>query len=194
MPAIVDHEARREKVAAIATRLVAEHGAEGLTFRAVAKEAGCSTAIVSHYFADKKALMLYCYNYSAARSRRRFDKVEEQGGTILDWLETIAPLDRERRDDWRVWFAFWGAAIADRVFARNQRDQVDMTRKRLGEFMATKRETSGRSRDEREELAERLIVMAMGLAVAASFDPKDWPAERQRSMIMGELRDMGLTG
>ena len=48
----VDHEQRRIVVVDAATALVIRDGRSALTVRSVAEEIGCSTKVVSHYFAD----------------------------------------------------------------------------------------------------------------------------------------------
>ena len=57
MPRIVDHDARRRRVAEEAAELIAERGIDAVTFREIGERAGCSTAIVSHYFRDKRDVL-----------------------------------------------------------------------------------------------------------------------------------------
>lgn len=47
----------REKLCAAATRLFAEHGAEGFTMRMLAAEVGCATMTPYRYFRDKDELL-----------------------------------------------------------------------------------------------------------------------------------------
>ena len=50
MPKIVDHDRQRVKFAEAAMSLIARHGLEGVTMRAVAAEAGLSYGSLFHYF------------------------------------------------------------------------------------------------------------------------------------------------
>jgi AcrR family transcriptional regulator len=58
MPRLVDHAQRRHQLAAAACAVVARAGLAGLTMRDVAAEARCTTGMVTHYFDDKRQLLL----------------------------------------------------------------------------------------------------------------------------------------
>ena len=68
MPVFVDHEERRRQVVAVASRLIAQAGLDAVTVRDVANAADCSTAIVSHYFHNKKELLFLTYRGSIDRA------------------------------------------------------------------------------------------------------------------------------
>ena len=67
MPRVVNHEVRRREVASIAAQVVVKEGRAGLTVRNVAQAAGCSTTVVSHYFADMAELFYETYAFAASR-------------------------------------------------------------------------------------------------------------------------------
>src|SRR5438045_2417986 len=52
-----DVEGHRARLSAAAWAVLAERGLAGLTVRAVAERAGCSTGLVMHTFPDKRALL-----------------------------------------------------------------------------------------------------------------------------------------
>ena len=58
MPKIVDHDARRQELIEASWRVIAAEGLEGVTMRKIAAEAGCTTGRLTHYFADREALIL----------------------------------------------------------------------------------------------------------------------------------------
>ena len=66
MPKIVDHASRREEIVEAARRIILREGIEAATTRAIAREAGYSNGVLTHYFADKDDIML-----SALRSSHR---------------------------------------------------------------------------------------------------------------------------
>src|SRR4051794_27554166 len=111
MPLVVNPSQRRRDVAAVAARLVAEGGAEAVTVRAVAEAAGYSTKIVSHYFADKRALILSTYRYAADRSAAIAEASQAPGSSDAQaYIRSLLPTDDATRQNWKVWFAFWGLA------------------------------------------------------------------------------------
>lgn len=186
MPSPTDHDERRRAVAEIALRLVADAGIEAVTVRNVAKAAGYSTAGVSHYFRDKRDLLL-TYRAAARRAQARFDAALQSADPLLAFLEAILPLDDERHRDWQAWCAFWGSAIADAEFATEQSRRTAYAAERLAELLRTRRRRAGRAPRDAALEARRLLALAMGIATQAAFDPKAWPPARQRRCIADEV-------
>jgi AcrR family transcriptional regulator len=190
MPAVVDHAERRRKVARLAARLLAADGPQGLSVRAIARAAHVSTAIVSHYFHDKRELLLATYHQAMedtiALARHRRDR----GDSLERCLEAIMPLDRRRRDNWKVWFALWGAAMGDAEFVAQQRRRGREARQLFAELIAS--EAGVAEAAQRDAEARRLLVFVSGLATQATYDPEDWPPARQRALLAAELAALGL--
>lgn len=169
-------------------RLIAEAGVEGATVRNVAKAAGYSTAVVSHYFRDKRELLLLTYRTAARRAQSRFDAALQAPDPLLAFLEAILPLDDERRRDWQVWCAFLGTAIADGEFAAEQTRRTAYAAERIAALLRARRRTRGDGKSGRVELeARRLLALAMGIATQAAFDPAAWPPARQRRCVATEV-------
>ncbi|MBW0103982.1 TetR/AcrR family transcriptional regulator, partial [Pseudonocardia sp. KRD291] len=57
MPKIVDHDQRREEILDAAIRVIGTVGIDHATTRAIARESGYSTGVLSHYFEDKDELL-----------------------------------------------------------------------------------------------------------------------------------------
>lgn len=189
MPKSVDHQAKRDEVVAVATRLIAERGIDAATVRVIAAESGASTKVVSTHFSDKRELLLLVYRAAAMRARARLDAARlapEEG--VLACAEALLPLDRARRHDWALWLAFWGMAVSDSQFSAEQRQRLRSTRTTLHAVIEAATVagelTAG---TDAEALAGELLTTIHGIAVQAVFDPRAWPAERQRSMIRSRL-------
>lgn len=174
MPRVVDHEARRAEVAAVAADLIARRGLD-VSVRDVAAAGGYSTTVVTHYFASKRELLLHAYRSAGAATEQRVAAVDG----LLGICEAILPLDEPRRRTWQTWFAFWGAAVADEELA-------DMQRRRLHWF----RDLLARELGD-EDGARELLVLVRGIAAEAVFDPADWPPERQRELLQRTLDRLG---
>jgi AcrR family transcriptional regulator len=173
MPRVVDHEARRAQVAAVAADLIARRGLDGVSVRDVAAAGGYSTTVVTHYFADKRELLLHAYRSAGTATEQRLAAVDHRGADrLLAICEAILPLDEPRRRTWQTWFAFFGAAIADEELAAMQRRRLLWFRELLA------RELGGDERAARE-----LLALVRGIAAEAVFDPGDWPPERQRELV-----------
>lgn len=185
MPRVVDHGQRREEVALAATALIARDGIDSATVRDIAKAAGYSTKIVSSYFSDKRELLLMVYRSSAERTRHRMMQARVVGGDdIIACTDALLPLDEDRRTDWAVVMAFWGMAVADSAFKREQRRRVRSVR----QFLSAVIENTvavGRLPEttDAEQLAADLLTAVTGIAAQVPFDPTYWTAERQRALI-----------
>ena len=187
MPPPVDHEARRKQVAAIAATLLARSGLEGVTFRDIARAAGYSTAIVSHYFRNKRELMTYIFRSAAFGTVAKVDEELAAGTPIQQCVEWLLPLDEARTRDWQIWIAFWGHVANDPDMLAEQqrraREALDLIRRVLA------REYNGLDIDEQtvELRARRLLTMVTGLATETVFDPQQWPPDRQRAVLADEI-------
>lgn len=193
MPLIVDHDARRREVAHIAARLIATRGLEGASIRDIALAAGCSTAVVSHYFRNKRELLLATYRQAMEETIGRARRRRDRGGDLPYCLEAILPLDRRRRDNWKVWFAFWGMAMADPLFLEEQKRSGREARRLFAELIGGTSPEAAAEAGRRDMQARRLLVTVSGLATQATYDPADWPADRQRALIAEEIAALELS-
>jgi AcrR family transcriptional regulator len=192
MPVFVDHEARRRQVVEVASRLIAEAGLEAVTFRDVAEAADCSTAIVSHYFHNKRELLVLTYHSSIERGTQRCEAaLASAEGDLKAYLAELMPLDDDRIIEWKIWLAFWAKAVADPEIAQLQRNCILRTRSNLVRVMTNliRRGVFQAGLDLPRE-ARRLLTLLIGMAVQVLFDPEDWPASRQHALIDAELKKL----
>lgn len=196
MPRQVDHAQRRDLVARVAADLVAAEGVDALTVRRVAEAAGHSTTVVSHYFADRRDLVLSTYRAAAARSAERFDQAWGEGrGRLTDCLEALLPLDEQRRRDWRTWFAFWAMAVADAELAAEQDARVTSARSRLVVVLARDQSRGTvRAGLDLPDVADDLLVLVHGLGTQAVFGAAHWTPVRQRRAVSRAVAALGVAG
>lgn len=189
MPVFVDREERRQYVVAVASRLIAEAGLDAVTIRDVAVAAECSTAIVSHYFHNKRELLLVTYNTSIDRATERCEAaLTAAGGDLKAYISELMPLGEVQLIEWKIWLAFWAKALADHEIAEIQRNCIRRTRSNILHLMQDLGAKGMLAADvDLEDEARRILTLLLGMAVQVMFDPADWPAERQHAMIDGEL-------
>ena len=192
MPKVVDHDARREALAAAVWRLASRDGLEAVTVRKVAEEAGWSTGALVHYFSDKEELMLFAFRIAADRVGRRVRKSDEQTAGPLEraraqLLEGL-PLDRDRHDEMRVWFSFLGLALTRPALGRAQRVAYRAWRDRIAQRLREAR-AAGELRPDADcdKEAATLVALVDGVAIQATFEPRTLSRARQV-----ELVDAGL--
>jgi len=192
MPVFVDHDERRAQVVAVASRLIAEAGLDAVTVRDVANAADCSTAIVSHYFHNKKELLFLTYQASIDRATLRCDAaLGPDGDDLKAYLAEIMPLDEERLIEWKIWLAFWAKAVADPEIAEAQRICVRRTRHNITKVLNALQARGALIPDlDMQHEVRRILTLIMGMAVQVMFDPEDWPIERRHSLIDTEIRKL----
>ena len=165
VPRHVDHAARRRHVAATAAELVGTHGLDALTFRNVAEAAGFSTTVVTHYFADKRDLLLSTFREVADRLGARFDEARLRGSGLRGCLEALLPLDAGRRTEWRLLTCFWGVAISDPEFAAEDASHVRSAQVRIKELL--RRDHPDIVEVELDVMSRRLVTIVHGSAPSA---------------------------
>jgi AcrR family transcriptional regulator len=195
MPKVVDHEERRAELASAVWRVASRDGLEAVTVRRVAAEAGWSTGVLVHYFADKEALLLFAFRTVADRVGRRLAAAEEATDDPLEraraQLVEGLPLDRERLTETRVWFAFLGVALSRPELAHAQRDAYRAWGERVAERLREAQARGDiRAGVDTGDAAATLIALVDGLAVQAAFSPRAFKAARQLALIDARLDEL----
>ncbi|MBG0833028.1 TetR/AcrR family transcriptional regulator [Planomonospora sp. ID67723] len=191
MPKIVNHRERREEVVEAARRIILREGIEAATTRAIAKEAGYSNGVLTHYFADKDEIML-----SALRSSHR--RIVERLRAKLAGLAGLAalrellldnlPLDDERARESGLEVGFWGRSLTSPALLEAQRAEAGelryLVRSLLGAAAADGEIATGEDLD---DVAERLLALVDGLSLHRLLYPDRLGAERAQRLLEAEL-------
>jgi AcrR family transcriptional regulator len=177
VPRVVDIQQRRDEITDAAARVIARSGIEAATMREVAAEAGWTTGVITHYFEDKRDLLLATFQASLAHRRSlRPPDTASPAARLRSSLEGALPLDDDRRRHWLVTLACCLHASNDEGLADAQRDAYREFREHVTELVVGAGIADG---DDPRTTAERLIAGADGVAVQALFDPASWPRDRQ---------------
>lgn len=124
MPRQVDHQERRQTIAAAIVRLVAAKGVEAASLRAVAAEAGVSMGAVQHYFTSKDQMLLFALDYgnSLLASRAQELLADRQPATQREtfrlFFTLLLPLDSDSRIGARLWAALIARGCVDEPTAK----------------------------------------------------------------------------
>ena len=186
MPRVVDVEQRRAELTDATARLIAKSGIGAATMRDVAAEAGWTTGALTHYFTDKRELLLHTFRASLEHRRdRRSSFTDDPHAALRDSLEGALPLDEDRRRHWMVTIAFCAQAAGDPDLAAAQRDAYREFRSRVASLVAACGLAA--SGIEATAVAEQMITVADGIAIQALFDPDTWPPLRQLDALASAL-------
>lgn len=187
MPKIVDHAERRADIAAAACQAIAERGIDAVTLGAIASAAGCTTGAVTHYFPSKDEVLLAALGHAVARTAARIrDRVARDPDDLQGVLEETLPLDRLRRQEWRVWIDFWGRAAHDERLDSEQQARYRSWHRILAGVL--ERGVAGPAAAREPALAAHdLMALVDGIGVRALVDPRHWTAARQRDAVRRHL-------
>src|SRR5881394_763995 len=132
MPKIVDHAQRRDEIALVACRVVAQHGFDGASMVRIAHEAGYTTGMLAHYFDTKQDIIIAALRLILRRIEERLTRPAAgtstsasgrtgEGDTPADLLTLLSealPIDEQRYIECAFWTAFWGQVSADKRLKR----------------------------------------------------------------------------
>lgn len=175
MPKFVDPQARRDEVLAAAWRVIEREGIQGATIRAIAAEAGASTAVVTHYFRNKEDVLRSALDLSHSHIGERRER-KLLGLSGLAALETallqMLPLDAERRLELRIEVNFWARAISDEDSRAQHLLSHDRSLKLLSRLVAQAIELGEIDRDlDPRRVADGLLAFIDGVGVDAIMHP-----------------------
>ena len=113
-PATKKHDTRRAEIIAAALQVIERDGLHAASVRAIAREMGCTTGVLSHHFRTKDDLTaLACSEVTRAIARRvmAVDSSDDRRQQLLDTGLAVLPDDPESNQAWIVWLHFLGAAM-----------------------------------------------------------------------------------
>jgi TetR/AcrR family transcriptional repressor of bet genes len=189
MPKIVDHAQRREEIALVACKVVADHGFEQATMARIARAAGYTTGMVAHYYESKQDIILAALRLILLRIEERLTR-ERQGeeADLASVLSEALPLDAQRFTECAFWMAFWGQVSTDKKLKRlNAWVHREYWRLYVRCFEKHWPDWAALSPQIRDELLRSMATFINGLTAGAVTSPRDWPAAAQVSQLNLQL-------
>ncbi|HVN45131.1 MAG TPA: TetR family transcriptional regulator C-terminal domain-containing protein [Steroidobacteraceae bacterium] len=188
MPKIVDHQQRRDEIALITCRVVAQHGFEQATIVRIARAAGCTTGMIAHYFETKQEIILAALRLILRRIEERLAQAGA-AGDLLALLSEALPIDATRYTEGAVWMAFWGQVPADRrlrrVNAWLHREYLRLFERCLARGFP---EWERWPRSTRAHVLRSVITFINGVTASAVASRAEWPAARQIEQLRLQLQ------
>lgn len=184
MPRTRDTSETRRRLSEAVFTTLAELGPTGLTLRAVAERAGCTTGLVLHTFRDKQALLLHARDVLHERTRIRSDALEAAASGPVEALRAVLggalPTDPEKLAEARVWVGFLAAALGDPVLAERHAVNSRAFATRLERLVTSAHPTGPTDASDR---SAALAAAVEGIAGLAAGDPERWTPARQRAAL-----------
>lgn len=187
MPKIVDHHERRLAFAEAAFRVIARDGIEGLTVRAIAREAGFTTGALVHYFKSKDQVLILASDYIGivVRGLMQDNQQAHKGLKALKHVVYNAlPLDEERRGNWNVWMGLWQRAQKNREVGNLMQrryiewlDRVAMLVEQAQEIGEVDGELDAKA------AAHTIVGVVDGIGARVMLVGADIPAKEQQALV-----------
>ena len=198
MPKIVDHEQRREQIALVACRVVAQHGFDQATIVRIAREAGYTTGMVAHYFDTKQEIIVAALRLILRRIEQRLSPGDGDGRPdLLALFSEALPVDETRYTECAFYLAFWGQMPADkrlkRINAWVHREYLRLFERCLARGWT---EWSDWPQATRDAVLRSVVTFINGITASTVASRSDWPAARQIAQLRLQLellRDWALT-
>jgi TetR/AcrR family transcriptional regulator, transcriptional repressor of bet genes len=189
VPKIVDHVQRREEIALVACRVVAQYGFEQATIVRIAREAGYTTGMVAHYFDTKQDIIIAALRLILTRIEARLTKpATPQRPDLLAVLIETLPIDRQRYIECAFWTAFWGQVSADKRLRRINtwlhREYMRLFERCIAEGWP---EWARWPVGVRERVLRSVVTFINGITASAVVNQSDWPAQRQIEQLRLQL-------
>jgi TetR/AcrR family transcriptional regulator, transcriptional repressor of bet genes len=190
MPKIVDHDKRRDEIALIACRVVAEHGFEKASMVRIARGAGYTTGMLAHYFDSKQDIIIAALRLILRRIDERLTQPAPGAARadLLALLTEALPVDEQRRTECAFWTAFWGQVSTDRRLRRINGwvhgEYLRLFERCLAQAWPAWREWPAGTR---EQVLRSLVTFINGLTAGAVANAGDWPPQRQLEQLRLQL-------
>lgn len=191
MPKIVDHDERRRDIAHAVLRVIARDGVRGADLRSVARDAGWSTGVISHYFGDKQGLLVGALREAAgsvADRMRAISRLGDAAGHVRALLEAGMPLDEERAATCRIFYHFSSDGVSDPAFRDELATYYALWRDAVAAAIQQAQAAGEFPGFVPSELAESLVGLAEGLGIQGLFDPIAMTPDRLRDRLSGMIK------
>jgi AcrR family transcriptional regulator len=181
----VDHEERRRRIAEVTAQVTAREGLEAATIRRIAAELGGPTKIITYYFADKQALLLFTYDFLGKQYQH--DMGSRDPTDLIETLMAMGVSDERSVIRWRCNVGFWDLAARNPAFAALRRRHMDGALEHIRELLVAR----VGEREDLDDLSLLINAIVQGMSVQSLTEPERWTPERMRR-VLTERVDMLL--
>jgi AcrR family transcriptional regulator len=175
-------------VAEAAWRVIVRDGLDRASMRAVARELGATTGVVTYYFRSKVELLYFALDRLTTAIARAVEAALRGASgpeRVRRILKTTLPLSPREVTGWRLWVAFLGGPVlSSRKLREEHQRRLEMLSEMLTRELAALQEARQLARhlDPRRE-ADALIALSDGIGIGYLLRPRLYPPERQLAIV-----------
>jgi len=187
MSVAVSQQERRLEVSEAAWRVIVREGLDRTSMRAIAQEMNCTTGVVTHYFRNKEALILFALGQVTERLQVLMQNaLENVSGTerLVVMLSAFLPIDVQRQEILRVWVAFLGYAVGrDQLMAEHQQSAAQLREVIIQELKHLQTNQLIRSDIDPEIESNALLAFGNGVSLDSLIQAHRLSCEQQELII-----------
>jgi AcrR family transcriptional regulator len=187
MPKQIDEQAQIARIVHATCTVLAARGIDGLNLRAVARETGCTTGLLMHWFASKADLVQAALAHTLAAQNERVTRhLAARPHDVLGAIAEFLPLDDQRQAEARIWLSFTALAMSTPALMLDHQQRYASFRRQIIDHL---RGIHFRGAD-LTEVADRILVLVDGICGGAALDPTYWTPRRQRAVLAANIADV----
>jgi TetR/AcrR family transcriptional regulator, transcriptional repressor of bet genes len=192
MPKITDAAKMRQRIIVATWAVIATEGIQSVSMRRVARAAGSTTGLITHYFQDKDELVTRAYrtvlDRMIADAARRIAAPGHVSERLLAAIEAIEPAGPEMKQFTVVLMNFWAQAAFNPAFARHCRQDYRRWRALVGRAIRDGIKAGELRRDtDVVRLCDVLTLLSDGLSVGMTLTPAAYPRARRKAILLDIL-------
>lgn len=157
---------------------LANHGYKGTTVRQIAKYAGVTPGLLTHYYQGKEVLIAESYKYLATQFLDGFQKsinedVNNPTSTLREFFQNIFAPENLGKKYLRVWLSFWTLTLTEESLRNTHKEIYSEYTKSLEKILISAYHYNGvdPSQKNMRSLAIGILAMLDGLWLECCLDP-----------------------
>jgi AcrR family transcriptional regulator len=177
---------KRQDVARAAFTVIARHGLDAASMRAIAFQMGCSTGVLTHYFRDKFELIKFVLDTALEQLTEQIAAIRTMDGSnsLAQMIMAMLPNSPENETLWRVMVAFNLASMNEPSLQQDQERREDLVidgyERLLSDF---KRDGVLKNSVDVKNEAIFMSCFVDGLASHVLMAPKRYNLELQKKLV-----------
>ncbi|MGH3604873.1 MAG: TetR/AcrR family transcriptional regulator [Pseudonocardiaceae bacterium] len=165
---------------------------DGLTTRAVAREAGWSAGVLAHYFDNREELLLAAFRlvFDEAMERMQDTLAAQLDPTqaLTSALLQAVPVNTRQHTEAIVWFTFLGLAAGQPALRVEAQVRYGLWLDVIEQAVQAVYPDRRWVKTEARRIARVLVSHVDGLTVQTIFDPQELPIQRLESQLRECIR------
>lgn len=182
---------RRIEIRDATRRVIAREGFDKTSMRAIARELGTTTGVLTHHFLNKEEILDIALHATRHGKYVGVFPPDAQVEDLIDALTSALPHAEENLDGWKVFFAFLAYIFPQPEKAESYADDFTRWRRTWARTIGSMVDRGIFRADVDPQLtADTVLCLFDGVGVHGTVSPESFGAERQNAVIVNYFRTL----